>query len=63
MTRRSTMRDRPDNLERIEVTEEMIQAGMAALKNSGIADEYLEADRLLVVEIFRAMTSVCESCP
>jgi hypothetical protein len=41
----------------IEATEEMIDAGFEVLKVSGIADEYLEADRLLVVEIFQAMVS------
>ena len=39
----------------IEVTEEMIDAGFNVLKKSGIADEYLGADRLLVAEIFLAM--------
>jgi hypothetical protein len=39
----------------IEVTEEMIDAGYNALIVSGIADEYLEADRLTVVDIYRAM--------
>ena len=36
----------------IEVTPEMIEAGFDVLKASGITDEYLEADKLLVAEIF-----------
>lgn len=39
----------------IEVTPEMEAAGFEVLCNSGIADEYLGADKLLVVEIYRAM--------
>jgi hypothetical protein len=41
--------------ESIRITEEMIDAGYEVLKASGIADEYLEADKLLVAEIFQAM--------
>ena len=41
--------------ESIEVTPQMIEAGFAVLKKSGTADEYLEADKLTVEEIFRAM--------
>jgi hypothetical protein len=33
----------------------MIEAGYEVLRASGIADDYLEADKLLVAEIFRAM--------
>jgi hypothetical protein len=39
----------------IEITPAMIQAGFLALCNSGIADEILEADRVLVAQIFQAM--------
>ncbi len=39
----------------IEITQEMIEAGFRVLMASGIADDYLEADKLLLVEIFRAM--------
>ena len=39
----------------IEVTPEMEDAGFRVLEASGIADEYLEADKLLLVEIYRAM--------
>ena len=39
----------------IEVTDEMIEAGFAALKLSGLADEYLKADKHTVVEIWLAM--------
>ena len=46
-------RDKPE----IEVTPAMVEAGFEVLKASGIVDEYLEADKLLVVEIFRAMVS------
>jgi hypothetical protein len=40
----------------IEVTSEMVEAGFKVLCDSGIADEYLEADKWLVAEIFRAMS-------
>ena len=39
----------------VEITPAMIEAGYRVLCNSGIADEYLGADRLLVSEIFVAM--------
>lgn len=54
----ASQRDRPDNetgVPLIEVTPEMIEAGFRILSASGIADEYLEADKLVVGEIFRAM--------
>jgi hypothetical protein len=38
----------------------MIEAGFHVLCNSGIADEYLEADKLLVVEIYRAMQRLAD---
>lgn len=41
----------------ILVTPEMVEAGFRVLASSGIADEYLGADRLLVEEIFRAMVA------
>lgn len=40
------------------VTKEMIEAGFAVLKASGIADDYLGADKLLVVEIYLAMQKI-----
>jgi hypothetical protein len=42
----------------IEVTPEMEEAGFRVLSASGIADDYLEADKLLVAEIYRAMHSL-----
>jgi hypothetical protein len=39
----------------IEVTPEMVEAGYQVLYSSGIADEYLGADKLLVDRIYRAM--------
>ena len=39
----------------IEITPEMIEAGYAILRRSGIKDEYLEADKLWIVEIFETM--------
>lgn len=42
---------------KIEITPEMVEAGFRVLCNSGIADEYLEADKGTVVEIFLAMIS------
>ena len=44
--------------ETVEVTPEMVEAGFQVLAASGIADEYLGADRLLVEEIYRAMYAV-----
>ena len=38
-----------------EITPEMVEAGFQVLCSSGIADECLEADKLLVAEIYRAM--------
>lgn len=37
------------------ITPEMVQAGFRALSSSGIADEYLEADKISVIEIYQAM--------
>lgn len=39
----------------IEVTPEMIEAGYIILVNSCITDDPLEADRLLVADIYRAI--------
>lgn len=39
----------------VDVTDEMIEAGFKVLLASGLADAPLEADRLVVVEIFQAM--------
>jgi len=44
-------------LEDIVITEEMLEAGFAVLRASGIAEDYSGADRLLVGDIFRAMAS------
>ena len=40
-----------------EITPEMVEAGFRVLCNPGIADDYLEADKLLLAEIYRAMSS------
>jgi hypothetical protein len=45
---------------KIEVTPEMVRAGFAVLRLSGITDDPLEADILLVEKIYRAM---CACCP
>jgi len=37
------------------VTPEMVEAGFRVLSTSGLMDEYLEADKLLVAEIYQAM--------
>jgi hypothetical protein len=42
-------------LTKIEITPEMLEAGYQALRVSGLTDDLLEADRLVVVEIYRAM--------
>jgi hypothetical protein len=39
-----------------EPTKEMIEAGFKVLENSGIADGYSRVDKLLVAEIYRAMS-------
>ena len=39
----------------VEVTPEMIEAGFAVLVSSAITDDPLEADRLVVADIYRAM--------
>ncbi len=39
----------------LEVTPEMVEAGFQALRGSGIADFYLEADKVAVAEIYTAM--------
>jgi len=42
----------------IETTPEMIEAGYRAFINSGVTDDPLEADKLLVEEIYRAMRRI-----
>jgi hypothetical protein len=42
----------------IEITPEMIEAGFAVLKASGLTDDPLEADKLVVADIFRAMALI-----
>ena len=42
----------------IEVTAEMIEAGYQVFVRSGVMDDPLEADRLTVEEIYRAMRLV-----
>ena len=44
-----------DKEKEISVTDEMIEVGFNVLRSSGIADDYLEADKLLVAEIFHSM--------
>lgn len=39
----------------IEVTPQMMAAGFRVLATSGIADDYLEGDKLLLADIYRAM--------
>lgn len=41
----------------IEVTPEMVDAGSAVMLNSGIADDYLEADKDTVIAVYRAMVA------
>ena len=41
-----------------EVTTEMMEAGFRVLATSGIADDFLGGDRLLVADIYRAMFAV-----
>ena len=42
----------------LEVTPQMVEAGYRALAAAGLTDEPLEADRLVVVEIYRAMAAL-----
>ena len=39
----------------VEVTPAMEEAGFRVLSSSGIADDYCEAEKLLVARIYRAM--------
>lgn len=50
--------DRPGQADAIEITPEMIEAGFKVLCNSGLADDYLAADKHTVADIFRAMLSL-----
>ena len=52
------MNNIPQNNPTVEVTPEMEEAGFRVLSESGIADGYSGADRLLVAEIFRAMLAL-----
>ena len=54
--------DRPASTDEIEVTPPMIEAGFRVLCSSGIADECLEADKLVVAEIYRAMALLRPPC-
>jgi hypothetical protein len=45
----------------IKVTPEMVEAGFAVLKMPGIADECLEADKLVIAEIYQAMVQASGS--
>lgn len=47
----------PEHPKEIEITPEMIAAGWRVLCNSGRVDECLEADTLLVENIYRAMVA------
>lgn len=51
---------KPENssADEIEITPEMIEAGYRVLISSGVTDDPLEADRLWVEEIYRAMRRV-----
>lgn len=46
----------------VVVTPEMEEAGFRVLEASGIADVYLEGDKLLLAQIYRAMLAVAP-CP
>ncbi len=39
----------------LQVSQGMIEAGFKVLSNSGITDEFVKADKLLVAEIFQSM--------
>jgi hypothetical protein len=42
----------------VKVTPAMVEAGYRVLQAAGLTDDLLEADRLVVVEIFQAMVSL-----
>lgn len=50
-----------DTKDEIEVTAAMVEAGFCVLCSSGIADDYLGADREVVVDIYRAMIAARET--
>jgi|HubBroStandDraft_6_1064221.scaffolds.fasta_scaffold3089904_1 hypothetical protein len=52
--------DAPDA---IEITPSMVEAGYAILCSSGIKDEFLEADKLWIAEIYRTMYSLRPEVP
>lgn len=45
----------------IEVTEQMMEAGWQVLLDSGITDARVEADKLVLAEIYRAMAAIARS--
>ena len=49
------MSDSVNNVATVVVTPEMIEAGFQILNRSGLSDEYLEADKLTLAQIYRAM--------
>ena len=53
--------DRPDELDEVKITPQMEEAGFAVLYSSGIADDYLEADRQIVQRILLRHDSHSES--
>jgi len=54
--------DAINSSENIEVTPQMIEAGYAALATACVVDDLSEADKLVVVRIYRAMRQ-CELSP
>jgi hypothetical protein len=51
----SAPHEKPDACEEIEVTSEMIEAGLLVLWDSGAVENPLDADRIVIREIFLAM--------
>jgi hypothetical protein len=51
------MADRPTREGEVDVTPEMIEAGVTTLWESGAVENPLEADRRIIKEVFRAMWS------
>jgi hypothetical protein len=47
----------PQKAEEIEVTPEMVEAAFCIFASSGAADEPQEADKLLIEEMYRAMSA------
>jgi hypothetical protein len=44
-------------------SQKMIEAGFLVLRDSGITEEYLDSDKLMIADIYRAMFAASEVAP